>query len=377
MDQAEAAICAALRGEPGIWRQLADPLAAERFVTGAARHRVRSLLAWTLHRTGELSLWPEPVRRALIDAQRAEAALEVVRAIELRRLAASFAAAGVPMLVFKGAALAYSIYPEPWLRPREDTDILVDAADASRASDLLTGAGYRPLPMQRGDLVSHQRAFVRHDPGGRRHACDLHWKIANPVAFSDLLTPAELLAESSPLPLGDGATARSPNPVHAFLLACWHRVSHHHDSGDLLWLYDLHLLAAAFSDSDGARAASIARRTGTTAVCARGIALAVERFGTRVPAALSAAPSLDEHEALTSVYLNGDVRKIDLLAADLRGLPDWPSRLRLIREHLFPPADYIFAVSGRSHPALLPALYLRRIVRGSLAWFRRSAARRP
>jgi len=34
-------------------------------------------------------------------------------------------------------------------------------------------------------------------------------------------------------------------------------------------------------------------------------------------------------------------------------------------------------VSGRSHPALLPALYLRRIVRGSLAWFRRPADRRP
>jgi len=377
MDQAETAICAALRGDPGIWRQLADPLVAERFVAGAARHRVRSLLAWTLHRTGELSLWPEPVRRALIDAERAEAALEIVRAIELRGLVASFAAAGVPVLVFKGAALAYSIYPEPWLRPREDTDMLVDAADTSRASALLTGAGYRPLPMQRGDLVSHQRAFVRHDPGGRRHACDLHWKIANPVAFSDLLTPAELLAESSLLPLGDGVTARSPNRVHAFLLACWHRVSHHHDSSDLLWLYDLHLLGAAFTDSDAVRAAAIARRTGTTAVCARGIALAVERFGTRVPAGLSAAPSAEEHGALTSVYLNGDVRKIDLLAADLRALPDWRSRLRLIREHLFPPADYIFAVSGRSHPALLPALYLRRIVRGSLAWSRRAADRRP
>ena len=108
-----------------------------------------------------------------------------------------------------------------------------------------------------------------------------------------------------------------------------------------------------------------------------GIALAVERFATRVPAGLSAAPSAEEHGALTSVYLNGDVRKVDLLAADLRALPDWRSRLRLIREHLFPPADYIFAVSGRSHPALLPALYLRRIVRGSLAWFRRPADRRP
>ena len=377
MDQAETAICAALRGDPGIWRHVADPLMAERFVAAASRHRVRPLLAWTLHRAGELPLWPEPVRRALIGAERGEAALEVVRGIELRRLAASFAVAGVPVLVLKGGALAYSIYPEPWLRPREDTDVLVRMDDADRARELLTAAGYEPAPMQSGALVSHQRVYVRSDDGVRHHACDLHWKIANPAAFADLVSTEDLLRDAASISV-DGVTARIPSRADALLLACWHRVSHHQDSDNLLWLYDLHLLADGMSEADTARVIDAARRTKTAAVCARGLSLAADRFGTGMPATLLARLSA-EHDASprTAAYLRRDARKVDLLAADLRALPDWRSRLRLIREHLFPPADYMFAVSGRSHPALLPALYLRRIIRGSFAWFRRPADRRP
>src|SRR3954469_25139086 len=111
MDKADTAISAALRGEPAIWRELGDPGAADRFVAAATRHRVRPLLAWRLHGAGELPLWPECIRAALLDAQRSEAALEVVRRLELSRLLRAFAAARVPVLMFKGAALAYSIYP--------------------------------------------------------------------------------------------------------------------------------------------------------------------------------------------------------------------------------------------------------------------------
>ena len=81
----------------------------------------------------------------------------------------------------------------------------------------------------------------------------------------------------------------------------------------------------------------------------------------------------DDRAALTAIYLDRHARKVDRLAADLRALPGWRSRLRLLREHLFPPAEYMFATSGRSARALLPALYVRRIARGALAWFRRPA----
>ncbi len=341
MDVAEASLCAAIRGTPGIWRQLADPAAQSRFLAAAALHRLRPLLGWRLRLSDELPLWPASIRQALSDAERAEAALEIVRRQELCRLLQAFASADVPVLLFKGAALAYSLYPEPWLRPREDTDLLVQSADARRASDVLASAGYRPAVMQSGNFVTHQRLHVRPDRTGRRYACDLHWKIANPAPFADLLSPEDLLRDAASISLGDAPSARIPSRVHALLLACWHRVSHHHDSGDLLWLYDLHLLSDRLTDADAAQVLEIAHRTATAPICARGWSLAGERFDTRLPAAFLVDPetSRDAPSSLAA-YLRPDARKVDLLTADLRALPDWRSRARLLREHLFPPAEY-------------------------------------
>ena len=370
MDVAEASLCAAVRGTPGIWRELAEPSAQSRFVAAADLHRLRPLLGWRIRQSGELPLWPAAIRQALLDAERGEAALEIVRRQELCRLLEAFAAADVPLLLLKGAALAYSLYPEPWLRPREDTDLLVRSADAKRASDVLASAGYRAALMQSGDFVTHQRLHVRSDRTGRRYACDLHWKIANPAPFADLLSPEELLRDAASLSVGDAPDARIPCRIHALLLACWHRVSHHHDSGDLLWLYDLHLLADGLTDAEVAAVLEITRRTGTGAICARGWSLARDRFDTRLPAALlaDAESSRDATSSLTA-YLKPDASKVDLLTADLRALPDWQSRARLLREHLFPPAEYMLGSYRQASRATLPAFYLWRIARGARRWF--------
>ena len=270
MDEADRALCQALRGTPDVWRHLDGPM-VERFLGAASRHRVRPLLAWRLHGTGELPAWPAPIRRALLDTARGEAALEVIRRFELRRLLDAFAAAGVPVLVLKGAALAYATYAEPWLRPREDTDLLVRSDDALSARRVLADAGYHPTPMQSGTLVSHQQLYMRIDGTGRRYACDLHWKIANPVAFSDLLSPDDLLREAAAVSL-DGCTVRIPSRVDALLLACWHRVAHHQDSENLLWLYDLHLLADDLPDADAARMTAMAQPHGNPGdLCARAL----------------------------------------------------------------------------------------------------------
>jgi hypothetical protein len=371
MDVVESAVCAVMRGRTGVWRDLADAAARARFLDAATRHRVRPLIAWRIRQTGEGAQWPPEILRALVDAERAEAALELVRRHDLARVLSGFAAAGVPVVVMKGAALAYSRYSEPWLRPREDTDLLVEPADASRAADALASAGYSAAPMQRGRLVTHQQRYLRADAAGRRHACDLHWKIADPAPFADLLPPADVFAQADHC--GSWSPpALIPSRVHALMLASWHRVAHHRGSRDLLWLYDLHLLADGLSPADTDRARLILQRTRTAAVCAEALVLAAERFGTRVPAPLLEG---DAEHAMTppaiAVYLRPDARKVDLLLADLRALPGWRARGRLVREHLFPPAEYMRAARPGDRTPLF-VLYLRRIARGTRAWFHRT-----
>jgi putative nucleotidyltransferase-like protein len=371
LDAAESSLCAAIRGTPEVWRRLRDPEASSRLLEAAAHHRLRPLLAWHLREQGELGAWPESLRVALVDAERAEAVVEAVRRQELCTLLGAFETGGVPVLLLKGAALAYSLYPEPWLRPREDTDLLIRPDHAERAGAVLTRAGYRPIHMVSGTLVTNQRTFVRVGGLGLRHECDLHWKIANPRPVADLISAEQIIGESVTVALDQACVARVPRPIHALVVACLHRTSHHYDSDNLLWLYDIHLLADGMAVEAGAELVELARRTAFGVMCARGLRLAADRFGTRLPASLVARlDTAAGEEALTSVYLRPGVRKTDLLLADLRALPNWRLRMRLLREHLFPPADYILGCYGRPARWLLPALYAYRIVRGMRGWFR-------
>jgi hypothetical protein len=58
--------------------------------------------------------------------------------------------------VIKGAHLAHTIYPSPYLRPRRDTDLVITQNEESTMAGLLEAAGYRRLDHVRGRLVLGQ-----------------------------------------------------------------------------------------------------------------------------------------------------------------------------------------------------------------------------
>ena len=365
-----SALAAALRGVPALPIGLDDPARQQHFVESASAHRVRPLLAWALRRSGELHRWPTAIRERLIEAARAEAVLEIARRHELCRLMPAFDAAGIGVLAIKGAALAYEVYPEPWLRPREDTDLLVRPTDAARAGDVLTASGYRAVARQSGRVVTNQQLYVRSE-AGHRDAVDLHWKIADPATFADLLSAEDLFRDAVVVTLDDACVVRVPCRRHALLLACWHRAAHHHDVERLLWLYDIHLIADALNPADSRIVAEIAGRTKTSSVCASALTLAVDPFRSPAGAALRAQLGPSAIDSGASLYVRRDARLVDLLLADLRALPTWTARMRLVREHLFPPAEYMRATYGRASPAMLPALYAWRVAAGVRRWFQR------
>ena len=62
-----------------------------------------------------------------------------------------------------------------------------------------------------------------------------------------------------------------------------HRVAHHNDADDLIWLYDIHLLAGRLSADGWRELTALARWTQVTAVCAAGLEAAADAFGTMIP----------------------------------------------------------------------------------------------
>src|SRR5262245_65347229 len=84
------------------------------------------------------------------------ALLDELAVRELQAALAELEAGGIEPIVFKGAALAHTHYPESWLRPRLDADLLIPPEQRWRASEILVGLGYRPPPMISGELISYQ-----------------------------------------------------------------------------------------------------------------------------------------------------------------------------------------------------------------------------
>ena len=335
-------------------------------------HRFAPFAFDVLAASGHLRAWPDEVRRALQGAASAQAFLCDIRDGELRAILTAIDEAGIRAAVIKGAALAYSHYPRPYLRTRGDTDLAIRAADRHAVSRVLGSIGYEWTGAIDGALVSQQGQWSKKLSAGVVHIVDVHWRLFNPHVFGGVLPTEELLERAVPLPrLGEHAW--SPCVSDALLLACVHRVAHHSGEDDLAWACDIHRLLASLDERDAQTFVDAVTAARVRAVACDGIRSARARFGTMLPAAIEMLlETADDREEPTAAFLEPGRRQVDVLSSDLRTLRSWPARARLLREHLFPPAAYMTAKYGLRTPALLPIAYARRIVGGAPKWFRRN-----
>jgi hypothetical protein len=289
----------------------------------------------------------------------------------LQRVLAAFDDAGIQTLVLKGVPLSFSHYGNPALRPRGDADILVRAALRARALALLEQLGYRADVAIDGDLVSYQLTHEHVDRYGTRHCVDLHWRISNSQVLAQLLADDELFDDAVAVP-GLGPHARAPSAVHALLFACMHRAGHvnapyyvagvgHHGGDRLIWLYDIHLLLSRMDAAERARFCGLARSKRMTMLCRDAVASAQRAFGTgaadHVLAALPVVPG--EREASSAVLRHGRIRQ---LLGDLRALPSWSERMRMLAQHALPSRRYMESRFPDARLQWLPVLHARRLL---------------
>lgn len=339
----------------------------EEMLETASEHGVETLLWEAL---GATSGPARTVREALDARVRAAATRDLFVQRDMRAVLDALASAGVRALVIKGSALAYSLYAQPWQRPRTDTDLLVSTEDVPAAEAALGSCGYaRSDALTTGVLVSHQVAFERTDIHGVHHVVDLHWKIVNPLILADALQ-FERLWEGRLSAPALGPAACVPSHVASVALCAIHRLAHHQDQNRLIWLYDLRLLTAHFGPEQWAELQLLACDRRVAGLCLDALQQARDRLGSTLPepverALAAAAPTEPSHR-----YLEGTVRKRDVLRSDLAALGSWGDRWRLLREHAFPPAAFIRQRYGVKNPLLLPALYVHRLVTGAYKWVR-------
>jgi hypothetical protein len=117
------------------WGQLADE---------AEYHGVAPLIAPMIAALSgkSPSTVPEDARRAFLALASRHRRASAVREECIDGLLTAFAAAGIPVILLKGAAIAHLIYSSPDLRPMVDIDVLIDPANSPQAVEVARGLGF-------------------------------------------------------------------------------------------------------------------------------------------------------------------------------------------------------------------------------------------
>lgn len=329
-------------------------------------HGIAGLLHAALHDQPSV---PEAFRAALRDRSVSQAFWEASHARLLAQVLPKLRSAGIPALVFKGTALAYTQYSDPATRMRGDSDLLVAQDKFQQACDILGDFGFSMPLTAGGGVIRAQKPFSYTDRIGLAHDIDLHARISNSAVLARLFDFNDLERRSTALPgLGDGA--HGPGPVDALLIASLHRMVHlqspyfvndlvYRSANRLIWLFDIHLLAQSFTAEDWRDLEQSATAKELASVCADSLRQVQIALGTKLPAGVITRLEAMENREIPKAYLtSGAAGRIVRNFRAQRGLRN---RAKFLVELFFPPADHIRARYGTGRFRWLPWLYAVRV----------------
>ncbi|HJT88165.1 MAG TPA: nucleotidyltransferase family protein, partial [Bryobacteraceae bacterium] len=191
-------------------------------VREASAHAVTPMVYSVLSGHGGV---PEDIRRRLHEEYRGIVVQNLSRAAELRRLLEIFQSRNIPVVPFKGPALAWLAYEDLGAREFCDLDLLVRPEDVEAAAALLAENGYRtdlPREPERRDAYLHTRHEIHfiHEGGGSlielhqsflpRYACfepdyGRLWRRLEPISLCGTDTLALRLEDLLPALCAHGA----------------------------------------------------------------------------------------------------------------------------------------------------------------------------
>ena len=233
---------------------------------------------------------PARVRETLNRAARKVAFVGLRGLQERDRVLDRLRARGIgPVVLLKGAALGWLVYPDPLLRPMNDLDLLLPRHAVGAAEAALADLGYTAIDVYPGRpasrRASHERLFGRAlVPGRVNQAIELHTAFA-----SDVRHPVEydaVLARSLSFPEG-GPGARRLDETDQLLHLAIH-LGKEQLLSPLKHLLDVHLWLVRGRFDPGA-AIRRALRWGAATTLHEVLRLAQVVFGSPVPPELTLA----------------------------------------------------------------------------------------
>ncbi len=186
-----------------------------------------------------------PDALGILERSKADAVIRYLRRkTELQKMFTLFSNHGIEAAVLKGASLAESVYPMPYLRVMRDVDLWIPEAQMRRACSLLEGNGYREKHVRglengpRDGKEARLAKLFKYDLS----IIELHSKL-------DIHLPADMhetdaiwnrLIEQPDL------RVKTLHPQDMLHHLCMHLAMRHRFEQGLLWLLDIRLFLATY-----------------------------------------------------------------------------------------------------------------------------------
>jgi hypothetical protein len=306
------------------WRRLLE--------VAGGRHGMRPLLYRHLN-----AVCPDAVPSSILESLRADATLNAVRNLVLRRalvrLLGLLEFHGIPAVPYKGPALAEHLYGLPGLRCISDLDVLVRRRDVARARALLAGDSRSIRQPDSADAAATVAASgpyyctARMYEGGAEINVELHWRL--PTTFG--LEPDRLWERVRPAPRL-GVTVLELPPEDLLLVLCAHGFKHYWHS--LKWICDVRELIRTYPDLDWPALVRDADALRARRILLLGLRLAADLLDADLPGDVlrlaRADRVVDAIESRVRRRLFDDAKRPVGPLDNLRIRQDWPSRGRYV-----------------------------------------------
>ena len=231
-----------------------------------------------------VSLIGEEMTAKMREIQHTEVLQNLFLEGELQKVLHAFNEAHIPLMLFKGPVLAYSVYPRAYMRTYHDIDGLIQPADLSRAHDLLTEMGYTFYEEFRANVINNKRTgynYILEEKDSwlgvmiELHTAPHDSEIGTAFDIDEIWANAQTIAVL-------GEPTLTMHPTDHLLYLCWHY--RFHAFSRLLWLYDLVVFARTFTDEDWATVVRKARHQRLATTLYYCLSWCRDLFGVAIPA---------------------------------------------------------------------------------------------
>jgi len=232
-----------LRDEPPIlpevpvdeWIELLDHLQC---------HRIIPLLYWKIgHLPSELHP-PEVIYARMREIYLASHVRYLNMEKQIGEVFEGFNKNKMPVLIYKGPALACMVYPACAARPFNDIDLLVKLEQYKIARDILLQMGYlsQVNRFETFQMLFNSESFIHQGDTTHLFEIDLHWDVFQYHGLKRNSNVNELFQNKT-----DVKTAilnfHTLSRVDALIQAAFHLILHHKEGRRLIWISDIALLA--------------------------------------------------------------------------------------------------------------------------------------